>query len=141
MTDQHRHHLEIAGYNELLAEHCELVDRVATLEQRFATSERPASPQFGLWIEAAQQLPPDDRQVLTFTNGYCSLYDNAGRSGGPWGIAIGWYDHERAAWYLAGQRPVTHWQPLPEPPTAAARLSKSDWELLAAVDRQPVDGH
>jgi hypothetical protein len=34
MTDQHRHHLELSGYNELLAEHCELVDHVAALEQR-----------------------------------------------------------------------------------------------------------
>lgn len=30
MSDQHRHHLAIAGYNDLLAEHCELVDRVAS---------------------------------------------------------------------------------------------------------------
>jgi hypothetical protein len=33
MTDQHRHQLEIHGYNELLAEHCELVDRVAKIEE------------------------------------------------------------------------------------------------------------
>lgn len=29
MTEQHRRQLEIKGYNELLAEHCELVDRLA----------------------------------------------------------------------------------------------------------------
>lgn len=34
MTDQHRHQLEIRGYNDLLAEHCELVDRLATIEAR-----------------------------------------------------------------------------------------------------------
>lgn len=34
MSDQHRHELEIRGYNDLLAEHCELVDRVAALTAR-----------------------------------------------------------------------------------------------------------
>lgn len=33
------HHLRIGGYPELLAEHCELVDRVAQLEQRIAKLE------------------------------------------------------------------------------------------------------
>ena len=32
MSDQHRHQLEIKGYNELLAEHCELVDRLEAIE-------------------------------------------------------------------------------------------------------------
>jgi hypothetical protein len=32
-SQAHRHQLELAGYNALLAEHCELVDRVAAIEQ------------------------------------------------------------------------------------------------------------
>lgn len=40
MTDQHRHQLEIRGYNDLLAEHCELVDRLATIEARIAAVEQ-----------------------------------------------------------------------------------------------------
>lgn len=36
MSDQHRHELEIRGYNELLAEHCELVDRVAAQQASIA---------------------------------------------------------------------------------------------------------
>ena len=39
MTDQHRHYLELHGYNDLLAEHCELVDRVAALTERIAELE------------------------------------------------------------------------------------------------------
>jgi hypothetical protein len=39
MTDQHRHRLENAGYNDLLAEHCELVDRVAGPTERLAAVE------------------------------------------------------------------------------------------------------
>ena len=35
MSDQHRHQLEIKGYNDLLAEHCEISDRVAALETAF----------------------------------------------------------------------------------------------------------
>jgi len=34
MSDQHRHTLEIDGYKALLAEHCELVDRLAAVEAR-----------------------------------------------------------------------------------------------------------
>jgi len=41
MSDQHRHQLEIKGYNELLAEHCELVDRVAAIEQMLADLRIP----------------------------------------------------------------------------------------------------
>jgi hypothetical protein len=36
------HHLEVGGYPELLAEHCELVDRVAALEARIAQLEAGA---------------------------------------------------------------------------------------------------
>ena len=42
MTKQHRHQLEIKGYNELLAEHCELVDRVARLEAQLERVEHIA---------------------------------------------------------------------------------------------------
>lgn len=31
-SQAHRHQLELAGYNALLAEHCELVERVAKIE-------------------------------------------------------------------------------------------------------------
>jgi hypothetical protein len=40
MSDQHRHTLELRGYNEMLAEHCELVDHVAGFEQRLAAVEQ-----------------------------------------------------------------------------------------------------
>lgn len=40
MTNQHRHQLEIRGYNELLAEHCELVDSLAGFEQRLVAIEQ-----------------------------------------------------------------------------------------------------
>jgi len=47
MSDQHRHQLELAGYNALLAEHCELVERMdaqiilnAALERRLTILER-----------------------------------------------------------------------------------------------------
>jgi hypothetical protein len=40
MSDQHRHQLELAGYNALLAEHCELMDRLAALERRLTILER-----------------------------------------------------------------------------------------------------
>lgn len=36
------HHLRVGGYPELLAEHCELVDRVAALEARIAQLEAGA---------------------------------------------------------------------------------------------------
>jgi hypothetical protein len=39
MSDQHRHCLERDGYNALLAEHCELVDRVAVLMERVGNLE------------------------------------------------------------------------------------------------------
>jgi hypothetical protein len=41
MNEQHRHRLEITGYNELLAEHCELVDRVAAIEKLLADLRLP----------------------------------------------------------------------------------------------------
>ena len=41
MSDQHRHQLEIKGYNELLAEHCELVDRMAEVEEMLIAMRIP----------------------------------------------------------------------------------------------------
>lgn len=38
------HHLRVGGYPELLAEHCELVDRVAKLEARLAKLEEAHAP-------------------------------------------------------------------------------------------------
>jgi hypothetical protein len=127
MTDQHRHHLEIRGYNELLAEHCALTERVAALEARINDASLPA-PVPGLWIETSEQLPPDDRNVLVFMNGYCSLYDDEARAGG-WGIAIGWC--QDGQWYPKQNRPVTHWQFLSSAPTAAARMERAEWDRLA----------
>jgi hypothetical protein len=41
MSQQHHHHLEIAGYNALLAEHCELVDRMTKLEEMLVAMRLP----------------------------------------------------------------------------------------------------
>ena len=68
--------------------------------------------------------PPDDeRKVLVFINGHVGLHDMEGRKGGAWGIAIGWYEHERGFWRVHGRAEyhVTHWMELPAAPTPAAR--------------------
>jgi hypothetical protein len=46
------HHLRVGGYPELLAEHCELVDRVAQLEARLAQLEEAHAP--GIIMDTSQ---------------------------------------------------------------------------------------
>ena len=58
------------------------------------------------WISVKERLPENDTEVM--------LYDT------DCGIVFGWYDDERedfVAEFISPLDAVTHWQPLPEPPT------------------------
>ncbi|KVQ35713.1 hypothetical protein WK03_35180 [Burkholderia cepacia] len=75
------------------------------------------------WTDASVVVPDDEREVIVFLNGHCTLNDWDGRKGGGWGIRLGFYDHERRYWRVHGCREnfVTHWQDEPAaPPTAVA---------------------
>jgi hypothetical protein len=75
------------------------------------------------WIDASKDVPGDEREVIVFLNGHCGLFDDETRKGGGWGVRLGWYDHDRRAWYVHGQREhfVTHWQDEPISPRTAAQ--------------------
>ena len=54
------------------------------------------------WISVKDRLPKDCTDVLTNTLVGCY---------------VGYYDNDVGLWYETGPTEVTHWMPLPEPPT------------------------
>jgi hypothetical protein len=80
------------------------------------------------WIDASKDVPGDEREVIVFLNGHCGLLDDEARKGGGWGIRLGWYDHDKRAWYVHGQKEhfVTHWQDEPSSPRTAAHSASGD---------------
>jgi hypothetical protein len=79
------------------------------------------------WIDASKDVPGDEREVIVFLNGHCGLLDDEARKGGGWGIRLGWYDHDKRAWYVHGQKEhfVTHWQDEPSSPRTAAQSASA----------------
>ncbi|WP_414707836.1 DUF551 domain-containing protein [Pseudomonas sp. UBA6562] len=75
------------------------------------------------WLRVEDQLPGeqghDSGDVLVFLMGNCSLTDMKCRHGRGWGVRIGFYDADIRAFRVHGrpEHAVTHWQPLPSPPT------------------------
>lgn len=79
------------GYNSLVAEICEFVDKQPTVNE---------------WISVKDELPEDEYECLVVN-----------KSGGYW---IGWFKADEERWVIdgtiCGDGYVTHWMPLPEPP-------------------------
>lgn len=77
------------------------------------------------WISVSERLPGeqgnDSEYVAVFLNGHCVSWDTEKRAGGGWGYKTGFFDAELGCFRVHGrpERFVTHWQPLPTPPTSA----------------------
>ncbi len=62
-------------------------------------------------------LPSTEREVLVFLCGDRDRVDPRPEDA-PYGIRIGWFDHDRRTWRVHGEwsRYVTHWRDLPPSP-------------------------
>lgn len=75
------------------------------------------------WVSVSDKLPgeqgQDSEDVLVFLMGHCDIHDQACRNGAGWGIRLGFYDAEIGIFRVHGKpdTSVTHWQPLPGPPS------------------------
>lgn len=68
------------------------------------------SPRWPSWRDAAREKPPENERVLVY----------APRDGHAWPevMTVTWYT-ERYGWMFGSPARITHWAPLPPPPTAA----------------------
>ncbi|MBA1156891.1 DUF551 domain-containing protein [Microvirga mediterraneensis] len=84
------------------------------------------------WIDVNDRLPgeqgQDSEDVLCFLNGHCGILDTEARMGGGWGIRLGFYDAGKRMFRCSGQPTweVTHWMPLPEPPSLTRPTIKNE---------------
>lgn len=61
------------------------------------------------WISVNEELPPEDRDVWAIQEDGVQL--RALRNGGEW------FEHNCAGEFEPPNRDITHWQPLPAPPS------------------------
>jgi hypothetical protein len=67
-----------------------------------------AAEKYGIWVSVDDRLPEDNKVMLTYSQ------NNRVKK-----MSFGWYNYHYKCWFYYAQkkRSVTHWMPLPEPPT------------------------
>lgn len=106
IRDKHYDEWEEGQDSERIA----ILDIIDTLEVKEVDSDRWADTH-PHWISVEDELPEENKWVLTYNGTSINLLMLAGNGG--------WYDHS-----VAKHRNVTHWMPLPAQPAKLSNVEK-----------------